>query len=261
MSWPRPKLTDVALVSVLAILAHAEYQFGAEVLGLPEHQFGPLTLSLALAVPASIDSYVIAALRRGGRDVPWAIGLTTLSVAAGTVSHLVKLPIGWQVTAAAVFGAVMAVVLWRVHAVEGTAQAATDRLRDADDRALATARWGLQLEQDLAASRTEIENLGRELGEARKALSDLAAKGPAGGGPLPATDKRTSTVDPIPNTGPEAARHIAALLRKNPGWKPNYPTLMASTGRSKSFVEKAVSEARQIVAVENRPHLVAGGPR
>lgn len=136
MSWTIPKTTrtmamkvtatDVSLFFGLPILAYSEIKFGTEVLGLPHARlFGGVVLSLAYFVPGFLDVYVITAMRRGGREVGWALGLVIMSVTGGSIAHLYTLTDEQKVLASAVFGCMLAVVIWRVKTIAHTDSPAT----------------------------------------------------------------------------------------------------------------------------------------
>ena len=180
--WARVRLTTVAQVAVLALLSHAEYAFGVNVLGLPGTHLGPVPLSLALAVPLAVDTYVIAALR-AGRDVVYAMSLIALSVAAGTITAIAQPPQAVQLVAAAGFGAVMSVVLWRVHAldhadqllaaqVKSLAASLTSADRDREAAAIEAAR----LADDLAQAREQAAAAQRETDEQRAEVTRLTGE-------------------------------------------------------------------------------------
>jgi hypothetical protein len=123
MSWHLPKTrikigaTDVSLFFGLPILAYSEIKFGTEVLGLPHGVLFGMAVSLAYFVPGFLDVYVITAMRRGGKEVGWALGLVIMSVTGGSVAHLYKLTDPQKVMASAVFGCMLAVVIWRVKTI------------------------------------------------------------------------------------------------------------------------------------------------
>jgi len=123
MSWLIPKTsikigaTDVSLFFGLPILAYSEIKFGTEVLGLPHGVVFGVALSLAYFVPGFLDVYVITAMRRGGQEVGWALGLVITSVTGGSIAHLYELTTEAKVLASAAFGVVLAVVIWRVKTI------------------------------------------------------------------------------------------------------------------------------------------------
>ncbi len=59
-----------------------------------------------------------------------------------------------------------------------------------------------------------------------------------------------------PTAKHEVAAGLAAEIRRDPGWRPDYPALLASTGMSRSWCEKRVAEARELA----RPPSPGTGP-
>jgi len=215
------RLTTVALVAVLAILAHAEYEFGVNVLGLPGVQVGPVVVSLALAVPAAIDSYVIAALR-AGRDVAYALTLTALSVATGTATAIAEPAREVQLVAAALFGAVISVVLWRVHelehaehrtadqvtALQAEVSAATGHAEQAHGQIEALTVDLQQARQDAEQARAEAEQARTEVGQQQAETARLtgelrrvqaAPRRAAAAASTTGTTRKTATKAPAPD--------------------------------------------------------------
>ncbi len=77
--------------------------------------------SIAAGVPIAIDCYVVAAFR-SSRDVPAAMTIMALSLAAATGSHMaeqsnVALPAWATVAVTGVMLLILVVVLWRVHVI------------------------------------------------------------------------------------------------------------------------------------------------
>lgn len=114
-------LPALTLVSVMVITASAEYQLARTVLALPP--------AIAWALPAAIDSYVLAALR-SRRDVPAALAVMGGSLFASMGAHLFaashggELPARIAAPAAAAIMTSLVVVAWRVHVlIEGTPEA------------------------------------------------------------------------------------------------------------------------------------------
>lgn len=106
-------LPGVTLLAVLTITASAEYELARTVLDLPPQ--------IAWALPAAIDSYVLAALRTR-RDVPAAIAVMAGALLAAMGAHLAHnhtggqpLPAAWTAPLATAIMTVLVVVAWRVH--------------------------------------------------------------------------------------------------------------------------------------------------
>ena len=263
MSWTIPKTpikigaTDVSLFFGLPILAYSEIKFGTEVLGLPHGILFGLPFSLAYFVPGFLDVYVITAMRRGGREVGWALGLVIMSVTGGSVAHLYKLTDGQKVLASAVFGCMLAVVIWRVktiaHAdspaaaaakqadarlVEVTAELARVQAERAErDRQLAAAAAAARTaaaehENALQAATGQVSQLERELTEAEHrhelALVRLrgqldvarsAAKSTAGGNvvPLHKQEREAEAPETAAATDEKILAVLAPMVKANPG--------------------------------------------
>lgn len=168
MSWHLPKTniklttTDVSLFFGLPILAYSEWRFGTEVLGLPATQLFGRTVSLALFVPGFLDTYVVAAMRRGGKEVGWALGLVVMSVTGGAIAHLYKLTPELKVLASAVFGCMLALVIWRVKTIAHADSPAMVAAKLADARVQ-------ELTSALSQARTRSSDLTTLLSTAQQA--------------------------------------------------------------------------------------------
>ena len=105
-------LPALTLLAVLTITASAEYALARTVLDLPPQ--------IAWALPAAIDSYVLAALHTR-RDVPAAITVMAGALLASMGAHLAQvgraehLPVTWTAPLATAIMTVLVVVAWRVH--------------------------------------------------------------------------------------------------------------------------------------------------
>lgn len=111
--WLTRWLPMVALVAFLVVAATTEYTLAHDVM--------KLHWSIAAGVPVAIDCYVVAAFR-SGRDVPAAMVIMAVSLAAATGSHMaeqtkVALPAWATVTVTGVMLLILVVVLWRVHVI------------------------------------------------------------------------------------------------------------------------------------------------
>ena len=110
-------LPALTLLAVLTITASAEYALARTVLDLPPQ--------IAWALPAAIDSYVLAALHTR-RDVPAAIAVMAGALLASMGAHLAQvgragqpLPIAWTAPLATAIMTVLVIVAWRVHVLIG----------------------------------------------------------------------------------------------------------------------------------------------
>lgn len=105
-------LPALTLLAVLTITASAEYALARTVLDLPPQ--------IAWALPAAIDSYVLAALHTR-RDVPAAITVMAGALLASMGAHLAQvgrtnhLPVTWTAPLATAIMTVLVIVAWRVH--------------------------------------------------------------------------------------------------------------------------------------------------
>ncbi len=110
-------LPALTLLAVLTITASAEYQLARTVLDLHPQ--------IAWALPAAIDSYVLAALHTR-RDVPAAITVMAGALLASMGAHLAQvgragqpLPVAWTAPLATAIMTVLVIVAWRVHVLIG----------------------------------------------------------------------------------------------------------------------------------------------
>jgi antitoxin (DNA-binding transcriptional repressor) of toxin-antitoxin stability system len=262
MKWRWPNLGDAALISILGIASHFEYNFGRSILDLP--------WQLAVLVPVAVDSYVAKAMR-ARRDIGWAIALMILSVAGATIADIVPLDARSKIIAAGMFAALLAGVLARVHVLihtEGTleeqlAASTADRESASEQVRQVVAQVDnltAALESAETARATLAVSLASEQAKTRTLQEQLTAAtarqpGPRRPAPIAPAARRSASdpaqltavlelIRPLVAADPDIGRNpIAALLREH-GYS-------CSTDR-----------AVELLTEVRRPHAVrAGGDR
>jgi len=168
-------LPALTLVAVLTITASAEYELARTVLGLRPQ--------IAWALPAAIDSYVLAALHTR-RDVPAAITVMAGALTAAMGAHLAQvgrgghpLPPTWTAPLATAIMTVLVIVAWRVHVLIASpsdrSAADSDVGTDAAGPRLAVSApaWRAPVSVPQAPSRFAVEAPGVPADAARVALA------------------------------------------------------------------------------------------
>ncbi len=206
-------VTDIGIVFGLAILAYAEYTFGRNVLDLPYLiKNDTVALSLALAVPVFIDSYVLVAFTKQ-KDVQWAMGLVLTSVVLGMTSHTFELSPRQQLATTVVFGVVVAIVMWRLKRLG-------NELRT-EERAAVLEAEKLRLAAELAKQQAEERKAAAEARAAAAKSQPKVEASPsrpavtAGPAKLAAVPDGSSK-KPAPSR--ERMRQIVSQLEGQPNW-------------------------------------------
>jgi hypothetical protein len=219
-------LPALTLLAVLTITASAEYQLARTVLDLHPQ--------IAWALPAAIDSYVLAALHTR-RDVPAAITVMAGALLASMGAHLAQvgragqpLPVTWTAPLATAIMTVLVIVAWRVHVLIGPDERPTAVLPDT------------AAETDTAHRRTAVSGAAPVSGAALRS-SVIAAPAAVLAAPREVPDPVTEPRSP--GTPPTTARSTAPDTR---------PDARASADQDVSGA-RSVSDDEILAAIGDEP--------
>lgn len=227
-------LPALTLLAVLTITASAEYELARTVLDLPPQ--------IAWALPAAIDSYVLAALHTR-RDVPAAIAVMAGALTASMAAHLAvanrnghPLPASWTAPLATAIMTVLVVVAWRVHvliaapapATEAGAAAAPSAPHPSADNPTVTATVATTSAVSPATSTRTDARMATSAPSASRALTGAAPIASAASTDRHGVPDVPRSADPVEAAAPSASdAQILATITAEP---PSMRALMREYG-------------------------------
>ncbi|MFN8079916.1 MAG: hypothetical protein U0Q19_10140 [Kineosporiaceae bacterium] len=239
-------LPALTLLAVLTITASAEYALARTVLDLPPQ--------IAWALPAAIDSYVLAALHTR-RDVPAAITVMAGALLASMGAHLAQvgrtnhLPVTWTAPLATAIMTVLVIVAWRVHVLIA-APAMTEPEPGAEHVHLTVTT------EPPTADAEGVPVLGQA------AVSTPRPSTPALGTPstgTPSTGSPASTPEAMPRPGgeytssPSRAQPAPSVLGMTGPGTPRALDAGAPPGRAAPAVPSSVTDEQILAAITGPP--------